>query len=112
MSGLRDEKIVEFPIASEERARRLKVEVERLASLPSAEQETRLADLAKRLDEDLDTLCVEFEAFVGTDVRDAEDIEPWPEPVDTRALLVEVMAQIRRYVVLHDDDAAVAMVLW
>jgi hypothetical protein len=85
---------------------------EALAKLPRGEQEPRLADLAKRLDEDVETLRAEFEAFVGADVRDAEDIEPWPEPVDTRVLLVEVMAQIRRYVAVHDDDAAVAMALW
>jgi hypothetical protein len=85
-----------------------------MAKLPGKEREIRLADLAKRLDEDVEILRAEFEAFVGTDVRDAEDedVEPWPEPVDTKALLTEMMAHIRRYVVLHDDDAAVAMVLW
>jgi Protein of unknown function (DUF3631) len=83
-----------------------------LTKLPSAEQETRLADLAKRVDEDVEILRAEFEAFAGTDVRDVEDVEPWPEPVDTKTPLTEVMAQIHRYVVVHDDDAAVAMVLW
>src|SRR5262249_46665724 len=37
---------------------------------------------------------------------------PWPEPVETKALLTDVMAQLKRYVVIHDDACAVAIVLW
>jgi hypothetical protein len=40
------------------------------------------------------------------------DIEPWPEPVSTATILAEVMAQIRRYTILHDDAAAVAITLF
>ncbi len=38
-------------------------------------------------------------------------VEPWPEPVDGAALLAELVATIRRYVVL-DEPAAVACALW
>src|SRR5262245_14454614 len=38
-------------------------------------------------------------------------VEPWPEPVDMQALLNELTAQLRRYVVVH-DDAAIAITLW
>jgi hypothetical protein len=69
------------------------------------EQEARLAELAKRLDEDLEVLRDEFAAFVGTEdrIRDIGHVEPWDEPVDTQALLVELITQTRRYVVVHDD---------
>jgi putative DNA primase/helicase len=55
----------------------------------------------------------EFATFAAVEESsDSGYVEPWPEPVPTAALLGEVMTQIRRYVVVHDDDAAVAMVLW
>jgi putative DNA primase/helicase len=37
--------------------------------------------------------------------------EAWSEPVDTRVLLTEVIAQLRRYIVVPDDDA-LAIALW
>jgi hypothetical protein len=45
-----------------------------LAKLPSAEREVRLADLAKRLDENVETLRAEFEVFVGVDRIDSADV--------------------------------------
>jgi Protein of unknown function (DUF3631) len=84
-----------------------------IMKLPSVEQEARLAELAKRLDEDLEVLRDEFAAFVGTEdrIRDIGHVEPWDEPVDTQALLVELITQTRRYVVVH-DDVAMAVSLW
>ena len=84
-----------------------------IIKLPSVEQEARLAELAKRLDEDLEVLRDEFAAFVGTEdrIRDIGHVEPWDEPVDTQALLVELITQTRRYVVMH-DDLAIAVSLW
>ena len=84
-----------------------------IIKLPSVEQEARLAELAKRLDEDLEILRDEFAAFVGTEdsIRDIGHVEPWDEPVDTQALLVELITQSRRYVVMH-DDIAIAVSLW
>jgi hypothetical protein len=86
---------------------------EALIKLPSVEHEVRLVELAKRLDEDLEILRDEFAVFVGTEdsIRDIGHVEPWHEPVDTQALLVELITQTRRYVVIH-DDIAIAVSLW
>ena len=59
---------------------------ERLISLPSEQHEARLAELAKRLDEDLAAVRNEFSAFVGM-AREAAstdfwNVKPWPEPVE------------------------------
>jgi putative DNA primase/helicase len=96
------------------RQRELDRELAALAKLPSAEHESRLAALAERLGEDLGFLQDQFGQFVRAEDASsvAGDVEPWPEPVDAKALLPEVMAQVRRYVVLHDEGAAVAVVLW
>jgi hypothetical protein len=39
-------------------------------------------------------------------------VEPWDAPVDARALLKDTMAQIRRYMVIHDKNAAIIVPLW
>jgi hypothetical protein len=84
-----------------------------LIDLPSIEHEARLAELAKRLDEDLELLRDEFAVFVATEdsIKHSKDALPWDEPVNTQALLTELVAQIRRYVVVH-DDVAIATALW
>jgi Protein of unknown function (DUF3631) len=83
---------------------------EALAKLPRVAHELRLAELAKRLDEDVDLLRDEFAAFIGPDAETV-GLEPWDEPVDTQALLNELMARVRRFVVMH-DDVATAVSLW
>jgi hypothetical protein len=163
--------VVEFPqqeIAPEERARRLRVEVDRLARLPLVEwlfylegiaekHSVPRADLKAMVEatvranekkaredkaedqqrerrvgkeqikarreeerarreqerEDPEILRDEFAVFVGTEdsIRDTGHVEPWDEPADTQALLMELVAQIRRYVVMH-DDVAIAVSLW
>jgi hypothetical protein len=83
-----------------------------IQKLPTAERELRLSELAKRFDEDLDIVRDEFADCVGADAHtDLGYIEPWPEPIETQALLLELMTQVRRYVVLH-DEGALAIVLW
>ena len=86
-----------------------------LISLPSEQHETRLAELAKRLDEDVAAIRDDFTAFVGMESRAAStdpwNIEPWPEPVETQALLQEISAKISKYIVLH-PEAVTATVLW
>ena len=61
---------------------------ERLISLPSEQHQTRLAELAKRFDEDVAVIRDDFTAFVGMDSRAASidpwNVEPWPDPVKTR----------------------------
>jgi putative DNA primase/helicase len=72
----------------------------------------RLAELAKRLGEDAETLSAEFAVFAdSSDRRRGDAVEPWPEPVDTKELLTSVTAQYRRYVVVRDEEG-VAVGLW
>ena len=84
-----------------------------LIKLPKAEHGKRLIELARRLDEDIELLKDEFKEFADSEEEEPDigDVELWPDPVDTKALLNELMTQLKRYVVMH-DDASVAIVLW
>ena len=99
---------------AERKQRERKKQLVALLKLPSAEQELQLGGLAKRLDEDLDLLREAFAELVAEEETrsDITSVEPWPEPVDIGALLTEVMARLRCYVVVHDDAGAIAIVLW
>ena len=76
---------------------------------PTAEHETKLVQLAKRLDADIDELREEFTDYVA-DMASSRS-EPWPEPVDSAAMLAATMAQWCRYMVAS-DEGTVATVLW
>jgi flagellar biosynthesis GTPase FlhF len=80
---------------------------EELAKLPRAEREPQLLELAKRRGEDVAALRDEFAEYAAI-----EEEKPWPEPVDTLALLTEIMTQLQRYVIVHNKDGAIAVVLW
>jgi hypothetical protein len=84
-----------------------------IIALPSVEHEGKLADLAKRLDEEIELLRDEFAVYVAAedDIRRSRDAQPWGEAVGTQALLTELMAELRRYVVMY-DDVAIAVTLW
>jgi Protein of unknown function (DUF3631) len=86
-----------------------------LISLPSEQHETRLAELAKRLDEDFAAIRNDFTAFVGMESRAAStdpwNVEPWPDPVETQALLQEICAKISKYIIMC-PEAVTATVLW
>ena len=83
-----------------------------IIELPSAMHEVRLAELAKRLGEDVEVLSAEFAVFAdSTDRRRGDAVEPWSEPVPTAAILADVIAQFRRYIVVRDDEA-LAIALW
>jgi putative DNA primase/helicase len=79
-----------------------------------AEHPARLAALAKRIGEDIDVLRAAFAEYASTDVGGGSvsektakgRSETWPGPVATAALLDEILAQIQRYVVIHDAAAA------
>jgi putative DNA primase/helicase len=91
------------------RKRREAVFVE-IAELPKLTHEVRLKEAAKRLGEDFEVLVEEFEVFYAA--REIpEDLEPWPEPVDTAELLAEIEAKFRRYIVAS-DAIITASVLW
>jgi hypothetical protein len=67
-------------------------EYERIA-LPRISHDMKLTEAAKRLGEDIETLRAEFAAYYVPDPTDTSHIEPWEAPVDTRALLQELVAQ-------------------
>jgi len=82
-----------------------------LLGLPSAELDARIAEMAARFGRDVETLRAEFDVFAGKRDHDPGHVEPWPDPVEARALLLELQAQLRRFVAL-DDSAALAITLW
>jgi hypothetical protein len=89
--------------------------LERLISLPSEQHDTRLAELAKRFDEDVAAIRDDFTAFIGMERRAAStdpwNVEPWPDPVETCVLLQEISAKISKYIVMR-PEAVTATVLW
>jgi hypothetical protein len=109
----RREKAADKAAAKAEKAAQGKLEAfASIVELPSAMHDARLEALAKRLGEDLKTLSAEFTAFADSvESRGARDVEPWPEPVDTKALLEEILAQLRCYLVMREEEF-LAMALW
>jgi hypothetical protein len=77
---------------------------------PKLTHEVRLKEAAKRLSEDFEFLVEEFEVYFAARTI-PEDLEPWPEPVDTAELLAAIEAKFRRYVVAS-DAIVVASVLF
>ena len=73
-----------------------------IAKLPSDRRETRLGELTKRLDEDPAALSEEFSEYAK--IADATEkpsatwhVEPWPEPVETAALLGDIINKIDQH---------------
>jgi hypothetical protein len=73
-----------------------------IAKLPSDRRETRLGELTKRLDEDPAALGEEFSEYAK--IADETEkpsatwhVEPWPEPVETAALLGDVIGKIGQH---------------
>jgi putative DNA primase/helicase len=77
-----------------------------LDTLPEAEHDKRLDELARGLGESPDTVRREFAESLAPPVE--SKLAPWPEPVDSAALLDDVAGQIRRYVVLRDEALTAA----
>jgi putative DNA primase/helicase len=85
-----------------------------IIKLPKGEREAKLRELAKKLGKDVELLRDELILLVGDEEAKIEsgEVEPWPEPVDTRALLSELETQFRRYIIVHREPVAVAITLW
>ena len=84
-----------------------------LIGLSITQRNGKLIELAQRLDEDVEIACEEFAAFAETAAHtDPSYIEPWPEPVETHALLLELVIQLQRYVVFVHDEGRIAVALW
>ena len=81
-----------------------------IADLPKLTHEARLKEAAIRLGEDFELLLEEFEVFLAARTI-PEDLEPWPDPVNTAELLGAIEAKFRRYVVAT-DAIVTASVLW
>ena len=81
-----------------------------IASLPKLTHETRLKEAAATLGEDFETLVQEFGVYLAARTIPKE-LEPWPDSVDTAALLTAIEAKFRRYVVAS-DAIVVATALW
>jgi hypothetical protein len=96
-----------------EAARRENV-IQTILELPPGEREGPLKIEAERRGVDYDTLATEFADRLAAELARARegDIEPWGEPVDTRALLDALTTQIRRYVVFHQKEALPMVALW
>src|SRR6185295_2790079 len=88
---------------------------ESLISLPNEQQESRLGELAKRLDEDVAVIRAHFTAFIGMQSwaasTDSWNVELWPDPVETQKLLQKISAKVRKYIVLR-PEALIATALW
>ena len=88
-----------------------------IIKLPSAEQETKLTELAKKLDEDIASLSAEFAELVEAEKTsrsstEAEwDDEPWPEPVTTAVVLEELIARINQHIKAKPHEV-LAIALW
>jgi hypothetical protein len=97
----------------EERKRKeIANELKQIAKQPTVTHALRLQELAKRLDADIEGLREQLQYFIVPDeVADEPQITPWAEPVDTRALLNELVAQLRRFVIVNDDNA-LAVATW
>jgi len=96
---------------AERKRKERKKAFEAIGKLPVLAHEARLAEHSKRSGEDLDFLRDEFAAYYVPADIDTKPIEPWDQPVDTHTLLIELMAQLRRFVVVQ-DDVAIAITLW
>ena len=87
--------------------------IARLAALPPLQYDRVRKDEAKILGVRPDTLDKLVRDARRTDDDEAPfiDVEPWPEPVDPAQLLDEILATIRRFIVL-DVEQAYATTLW
>jgi putative DNA primase/helicase len=97
-------------IEREQEAARVKREAAfaEIAELPKLTHEARLKEAAKRLGEDFEFLVEEFGVFYAA--REIpEDLEPWPDPVNTAELLAEIETKFRRYVVASDAIVTVSV---
>ena len=109
----RERRAEEAARKEEERKRKeVAKELKDIAKLPTVTHELRLQELAKRLEADVDELREQLKYFIVPDEADDEEqLTPWAEPVDTRALLDELMVQLRRFVVVNDDNV-LAVAVW
>src|SRR5262245_56638182 len=105
-------------LAAERRDRQRQREIDRQLAIilkqPMAEHDSRLMEIAGRLGEDVNDLRAQFAELLDAERerRGIGDVIPWPEPVNLNTLLNDIHKHRRRYVIIHDEHAAVATTLW
>jgi Protein of unknown function (DUF3631) len=85
-----------------------------IVKLPSAQQEGKLTELAKKLDEDSASLSAEFDEYATSSSTASEsewDVEPWPEPVATVVVLEELIACIEKHIKAKPHEV-LCVALW
>ena len=108
--------------AKPEEESEINIEVARLAKLPAIKYEKERKTAAEALGcraSVLDRLVQAERERLGGDVDDGRqgraisfpDPEPWPQPVDGAALLDEIAATLKRYVIM-DEHARYSAALW
>jgi len=85
-----------------------------VVKLPSAQHEAELKKVARRLDEDVETLRAEFDELLGDEAEKIRRgiVEPWDEPVEARELLDATAVQFAKYIIIHDKVVAPIVPLW
>ena len=88
--------------AAEKKAKQKAKALADIVKLPSAEQEGKIAELARKLEEDVAALSAEFAEYAEAETSSSTvsewDDEPWPEPVATAVMLEELIARINRHI--------------
>jgi hypothetical protein len=100
--------------AAEKKEREVMKALAAIVKLPTAEHEAGLKRVARQFDADIETLREEFAALLDDEAEKirAGIVEPWDAPVTTRELLDAAMAQVVKYVVVHDTVVAPLIPVW
>jgi putative DNA primase/helicase len=88
--------------------------IRRLAAMTPLEYDRNRKDAAKRLGvrpATLDAMVTAMRKGDSDGGMDFPDVEPWPSPIDPAALLTEIAATLRRFIVCHPETAD-AVSLW
>jgi hypothetical protein len=86
-----------------------------IAKLPMAQYETKLVQLATKLDLDLPALRAELAALIEEDKEASEpslwDVEPWPQPVSTAEVLSALVDKYAKHIAAELYEI-VTLALW
>jgi Protein of unknown function (DUF3631) len=99
---------------AQQRQREIDRQLAIILKQPTIEHDARLTEVATRLGEDLNALRTRFAELLDVERECASvgDDTPWPEAVDANTLLNKVHKHRERYVIIHDEHAAVTTTLW
>ena len=97
-----------------QRQREIDQQLALILKQPTAEQDSRLMEVATRLGVDVNDLRAQFAELldIERERRGMGDVVPWPDPVNLNALLNDIHRHRGRFIVIHDEHGAVATTLW